>query len=172
MTSSELLAVEWTKAQPKVAGYISSLIPNFHQAEEVLHQVAAILVRKFDQYDTSQPFAAWAMGIARLEVLKHRRNQVTDRHVFSDAMVERVETAYSGMADQLDARREALAECFKEVEPRGRQALRLRYVEDLKPARIAEQIDMTPGSARVYLHRIRAALRACVERRLQQMESR
>jgi len=172
MNSAERLAVEWTKAQPTVAAYISSLITDFHQAEEVLHQVAAILVRKFDQYDAAQPFVAWALGVARLEVLKHRRNQATDRHVFSDYLVDQIEVAYERMSDQFDEQRQALGECLEQTEPRDRELLRLRYVEDLPPAIIAERVDMTPGSLRVLLHRIRKTLRECIERRLRAMERR
>jgi hypothetical protein len=45
--------VLWTKAQPFVAAHIGFLVPDFHRAEDVLQQVAVILVRKFDQYDPS-----------------------------------------------------------------------------------------------------------------------
>lgn len=172
MNRAELLAIEWTKAQPNVAAYISSLVPDFHQAEDVLHQTAAVLVRKFDDYDSAQPFIAWAMGVARLEVLKHRRNHATDRHVFSDALVDKVEAAYTRLAEDDGDRRRALGLCLEETEPRERELLRLRYAEDIAPAELAPQWDMSPGAMRVLLHRTRTSLRECVERRLRQIEHR
>ncbi len=90
MNDSEQLTVEWTKAQPVVAAYISSLVPDFHDAEDILHQVAVTLVQKFDQYDRQRPFVAWAIGIAKYEVLKHRRKIATDKHVFGNDLVEQI----------------------------------------------------------------------------------
>ncbi len=166
MNESEQLALHWTKAQPIVAAYISSLVPDFHQAEEILHQVAVVLVRKFDQYDPDRPFVAWAIGMAKYEVLKHRRRVATDKHVFADDLLEKVGQTYGEMAGQLDDRREALALCLGEVRGRARQALELRYVDDLKPAAMASRLGMTAGAVRVLLHRVRAGLRDCIGRRL------
>lgn len=164
MNDSEQLALHWTKAQPVVAAYISSLVPDFHQAEEILHQVAVVLVRKFDQYDPDRPFVAWAIGMAKYEVLKHRRRAATDKHVFADDLLEQVSQTYVEMAGQLDDRRQALAFCLGEVRGRARQALELRYVDDLKPAGMASRLEMNAGAVRVLLHRVRAGLRDCIER--------
>ena len=49
-----------------VAAFVLSIIPDFHQAEDVLQQVAVVLVREFGQFDTSRPFLPWALGIAQL----------------------------------------------------------------------------------------------------------
>ena len=87
-----------------------------------------LLVRKFDQYDPGRPFVAWAIGMAKYEVLKHRRRVATDKHVFADDLLEQVSQTYEEMAGQLDDRRQTLALCLGEVRGRARQALELRYV--------------------------------------------
>ncbi|MCH8921994.1 MAG: hypothetical protein IIA67_02460 [Planctomycetes bacterium] len=51
----------------------------------------------------------WALGIARLEVLKHRRQHATDRHVFAEDLVARIEAAYGQISDHLEDRRRAFA---------------------------------------------------------------
>jgi RNA polymerase sigma-70 factor, ECF subfamily len=68
--ASEQLARLWTESQPVVASYILSIIPNFHQAEDVLQQVAAALVGEFQRFDPSKPFLPWVLGIARNLALK------------------------------------------------------------------------------------------------------
>jgi len=73
MHDVERFTLEWTKAQPTVAGDISSLTPDFHQAEDILQRAALALIRKLDEYDREKPFVVWAIGVARLEVLKSRR---------------------------------------------------------------------------------------------------
>jgi len=125
-----------------------------------------LLVRKFDQYDPGRPFVAWAIGMAKYEVLKHRRRMATDKHVFADDLLEQVSQTYVEMAGQLDDHRQALAHCLGEVQGRARQALELRYVDDLKPAAMASRLEMTAGAVRVLLHRVRAGLRGCIKSRL------
>ena len=64
--NSELLARFWTQHQPTVGAYVLAMIPNFHQSEDVLQQVAVVLVREFDKYDTSRPFLPWALGLLEI----------------------------------------------------------------------------------------------------------
>ena len=102
LNESEEFAVLWTKAQPAVSSYVSAMVPHFHQAEDVLEQVVVTLVRKFDSYDRTRPFANWAIGITKNEVLKHRRKQATDKHVFCDELVEEITVAYEMPAPALE----------------------------------------------------------------------
>lgn len=172
LKQTEELAVRWTKAQPMVAAFIASLVPDFHQAEDVLHQVAVVLVRKFAEYDHTQPFEAWAIGMARLEVLKHRRKFVHDKHLFDDAVVNLVSEEFIALRDELDDRRQALLECLKQLNGRFLQVLQLRYFEGLEPTSIAERWAMPPGAVRAVLHRAREALRRCIDHRLSPREAR
>ena len=55
----------WTQAQPAIAGYIAALVPDPHAADDVVQEVAVILLRKFAEYDPARPFIAWAMGVAK-----------------------------------------------------------------------------------------------------------
>jgi RNA polymerase sigma-70 factor (ECF subfamily) len=171
MRDSEQLAVLWTKAQPFVAAYINSLVSDFHRAEDVLQQVAVILVRKFDQYDPTHPFLPWALGIARRELLKQQRERARDRHVFSDDFAEQLSATYEEMAGQFDGYRQTLSDCFKELDARAKDAINLRYSHDLSPAAVAERLMVTPGAARVLLHRARNSLRQCIQRRLKELRN-
>ena len=167
MSDSERLAAEWTKAQRQVGAYICALVPDFHQAEDVLQRVAVTVAKKFDQYDPSRPFLPWAVGIAKIEVREHRRQLAADRHVFADNLVvERVAESFQEMADELDHSRRALRECLQIVAGRALRALQLRYLEERNIPTIADSLGMNPGAVRVMLHRTRNALRDCIERRL------
>src|SRR5690606_7155690 len=93
--NTEQLARLWTESQPIVASYIISLVPNFHQAEDVLQQVAVILVREFDKYDLNRPFLPWAMGIAKNVALKSRRQAALDSvPLLEGELLDRVQTAF------------------------------------------------------------------------------
>ena len=163
---TEELAVRWTKSQPAVAAFITSLVPDFHQAEDVLHQVVVVLVRKYTEYDPKQPFEAWAVGIARLEVLKHRRKFASDKHIFDDRLTELIAEEFSQPNTELDERHHALADCLKQVKGRFMKVLQWRYFDDLSPAAIAERMEMPVGAVRTLLHRARGSLRKCIDNRL------
>lgn len=161
---SEQFAALWTQAQPVVAAYIRTLLPDFHQGEEVLQRVAVVLVRKFDAYDASKPFVPWAIGFARFEVLRYRRDHATDRHQFDSDIVERVAELYQSDEIDFSSFRGALRSCVGKLQGRNRQALLLRYTQDVAPTEIAKEMGMTPNAVRQLLHRVRASLRKCIER--------
>lgn len=160
---SEQLAALWTQAQPVVWAYIRTLLPDFHQGEEVLQRVAVTLVRKFETYDPSLPFVPWAIGFARYEVLRYRRDFATDRHRFDSDIVERVAELYQSDEVDFSGFRGALRSCVGKLEGRNRQALLLRYTQDLGPNEIATEMNMSAGAVRQLLHRVRASLRKCID---------
>src|SRR5262245_25378219 len=69
----------WTAAQPVVASYLGSLVPDFRDAQDLLQNVAIACLRKFAEYDSQRPFTTWALGMARLEVLNLRRTHARSR---------------------------------------------------------------------------------------------
>jgi RNA polymerase sigma-70 factor (ECF subfamily) len=163
---SQELAAYWTAAQRTVGAFIGTLVPDFHQAEEVLQRVAMVLVQKFADYDRRQPFAAWAIGIAKYEVLYYRRQHSADRQLFNDQMLDKIAASYQRLSSELSPVNEALHECLKQITGRARQALELRYAKDLKPAQVAQEMGLTGGAVRMLLLRVRTALRDCIQRRL------
>jgi RNA polymerase sigma-70 factor (ECF subfamily) len=163
---SERCAALWTAAQPTIAAFVRTLTPDFQQAEEVLQRVAVMLVRKFDEYDPKRPFAAWAIGFAKNEVLYYRRQQATDKHLFDDDLVEKITVTYEQLVGEIDPIREALGHCVDELENRSRRVIALRYGHGLTSDEIAVKMKLTAGAVRVMLHRIRAVLRRCIEKRI------
>lgn len=160
---SEQLAALWTQAQPVVSAYIRTLLPDFHQGEEVLQRVAVVLVRKFETYDPARPFVPWAIGFARFEVLRYRRDHATDRHQFDTDIVEQVAELYQSEQIDFSGFRGALHDCVGKLQGRNRQALSLRYTQDVGPTEIAQEMDMSANAVRQLLHRVRASLRKCIE---------
>jgi len=167
--STERLTRLWTESQPIVASFILSLVPDYHQAEDILQQVATVIVREFDRYDPTRPFLSWALGIARNQVLKSRRTYARDssRFVFDVALVKQVESAFQEPADHWGAVRQSLRECLKQLRTRQLEALRLRYVYNLGSQEAAHKMGITSGAVRVILHRVRALLRQCVQSRME-----
>jgi RNA polymerase sigma-70 factor (ECF subfamily) len=163
---SERFVVLWTAAQPTIAAYIRTLVPDFQQAEEVLQRVAVRMVRKFDEYDPTRSFAGWAIGFAKKEVLYYRRQRATDKHRFSDAVVEQLSDTFQQLVEEADPVREALARCVEQLEGRSKLVIELRYGHNLTSAKIAEKMDLSAGAVRMLLSRVRLLLKECIERRV------
>src|SRR3954467_15643252 len=87
---NERFAGLWTRAQPLVAGYILGLIGDAHQAEDILQNTAIVCLRKIAAYDPARPFAAWAIGFARLEVLASKRSVARSFLTYQSDLVDAV----------------------------------------------------------------------------------
>jgi RNA polymerase sigma-70 factor (ECF subfamily) len=167
---AERFAALWTAAQSTIASFIRTLIPDYQQADEVLQRVAVTLVRKFDQYDETRSFAAWAVGVAKFEVLYYRRERATDKHLFSDDIVEQIASRYELLAEDADPVREALRQCVDELKGRSKKVIDLRYRRGMKSMAIADEMMLSAGAVRMLLCRVREALRRCIERRVSRQD--
>lgn len=168
---AEKLARLWTESQPVVASYIFSLLPDFHQAEDVVQAVAVTLVKRFPEYDQARPFLPWVMGIARNKILNARRTVATDRHLLlGEAIADHllVTVCHDESSEWRGSLRQALQQCLNKQRGQGVEILRLRYANNLKPAEIARQMGVTSGAVRALLHRARAALRTCIMHRMRE----
>jgi RNA polymerase sigma-70 factor (ECF subfamily) len=163
---AEQFAALWTAAQPTIAAFIRTLLPDYQQADEVLQRVAVTLVRKFDQYDQARPFGAWAVGVAKYEVLYFRRERATDKHLFGDEIVEQIASRYELLAEEVDPVREALRLCLDQLKGRSKRVIELRYRRGMKSNAIAQEMTLSAGAVRMLLCRVRETLRRCIERRL------
>ncbi|HMP07785.1 MAG TPA: sigma-70 family RNA polymerase sigma factor [Lacipirellulaceae bacterium] len=160
------LSVLWTRAHPIVAAYFRSQLRDYHRAEDLLQETAATAAEKFTTYDPARPFVAWVLGVARNKLLPHLRTNANDRHRFDDGVIERITAAYAEMEPELNAMQAALENCVGQVRGRARRLLEMRYVRDLTPSRIAALTGMTANAVTVMLHRVRKALRDCIERQV------
>lgn len=164
--SKEEIAWQWTASLPSVAAYIRSFAHDFHDAQDILQDVSMAVVRKYAEYDQAKPFVAWAIGIARNELLAYRRRKSVYREFFDDESFEKIGEAFAAAEENMDPVLEALQQCMKQASGKSKGLLQLRYIQDLRYEDIAKSLKVSVGSVKVGMHRLRAALRNCVERRM------
>ena len=156
------LAELWHASQPAVSAYLFAAVPNHHDAEDLLGQVAVAVARDFDKYDESQPFVRWAIGIARNRVLNYRRTYAMSKVVFSQKTIETLANAVPDSPARQSDFKFALKQCMDKLQNQARKVITLRYEDDLRPRHIATELDMTPNAVSILLHRTRKALAQCV----------
>lgn len=161
------LAQLWHTNQASVSAYLFAAVPNHHDAEDLLGQVAVAVARDFDRYDESQPFVRWAIGIARHRVLNHRRKYAMSKVVFSQETIAALADAMPAEPVRQSDFKAALKACMDKLQTQARKVISLRYVDELKPRHIAERLDMTPNAVSILLHRTRKTLAQCVEQSME-----
>jgi RNA polymerase sigma-70 factor (ECF subfamily) len=171
MEHHERFTLHWTAAQPVVGSYIASLVPDFQEAEDLLQEVALVLLRKFSQYNPERPFVAWALGVAKFEILASRRRHARSFLTTDNDLLDNLTLTYTELAPELDQRSSALRDCLHALEGRSAELIRLRYEESLKPGQIASRVGLDPTVVRMALSRTRAALRDCIQNKLKLFET-
>jgi len=170
MTQSEEIAVFWTQSQRSVSAYISSLVPNFQDSDDILQNVAVIAVKKFVQFDKNRSFISWVMGIARNEILKYYTEK-GKTHAIPD--IEAIKSIADVYESELSANdryerdmKAALSSCIERLRGKWKHILEMYYLREQSSSRIAQQLAMTRSNVFVSLHRIRYALKECVSKEI------
>lgn len=157
----------WTSAQPAVRSFLHALLREPQAVDDLLQDVAVTVIDRFDDLRDPDKFAAFAMGIARNKVMNYRTTRSRDRHRFDTEAIDRLVETHAAMAHESEPRRAALERCLEALPKRGREAIDLRYDEELEPDEIARRLGTTRGAINVLLHRTRRALLECIETRLE-----
>ncbi|MFZ9434590.1 MAG: sigma-70 family RNA polymerase sigma factor [Burkholderiaceae bacterium] len=156
----------WTSAQPPVANYIHALVRDHGAAQDVLQETALVIFRRFAEYDGRRPFLAWALGIARFQIMGQQRDAVRSRVIFDDDLLAQFTDTWAELAPAASDRGAALQGCIGRLATHARRLVQLRYFEDLTAEQIAQRLGGNGPAVRVTLQRIREQLRVCVERQL------
>ena len=162
----ERLTRLWLEAEPAVRAFVGASVRGFHDAEDVVQQVALTVARRFDEFDTSRPFLAWALWLAKSRIIDHYRQQARQRRLFSEGLLDRLAAALVSQQAEMPARQAALELCLERLPEKSRRLLTLRYAEDASVADLATAVQSTAGAVRVMLFRIRDLLSQCIEKQL------
>lgn len=158
------LTVLWLKAEPIVRSFVAATVWDTHHAEDILQEVATVVAKNYDTYDSSFPFPPWCLGIARLKVLEYFRANSRDRMTMSAGTLRALELAAQDIAeDHLTARRAALQACVRKLRGRQRQVIEMKYLLEVSIDEIAKRLATSASAVGVTLHRARTNLRECVK---------
>ena len=156
----------YTTYEPRLRGYVLSLVPRWSDAEEIAQRCSVILWKKFDQFDPGTNFYAWACQVARLEVKEFRKRAARERVIFSDAFVDAIADKAIELEKEFPERAKALQKCVEQLPKSQRELLRLRYDECRSVGSVATVVNKPIEGVYKALSRIRQALHICIDSRL------
>ncbi|MBI9019417.1 MAG: sigma-70 family RNA polymerase sigma factor [Phycisphaerae bacterium] len=160
------MTIDWTRTVPSVERFVRSFIRESAEAEDVLQEVALVIVDRYSSYDSKKPFIGWALGIARRVVWAHLRKKYRDRDLMLTDAIDQVSNAFERLDPHVQDMKDALAHCVEKVSGEGRKVLLLRYEKGLELKQIASQLGKSANFVGVLLYRVRSALRECIDRRM------
>jgi RNA polymerase sigma-70 factor (ECF subfamily) len=146
---------------------VAAIIPHVEDARDVVQQVALVLWEKFADYDPARPFAPWACGfavnLARQWLTRHKRWQA----VLEGRLVDELVRRRAELLSEMDARFRHLDQCLGKL-PADQRVLIEGYYQQRTPIEaLARNTERSAEAVYKALQRIRAALRACIERSMQ-----
>lgn len=145
-------------------GFLESRVGNRQDAEEILQSAFVRSIEKADEIRETESAVAWFYRLLRNAVVDHVRRKAAG-HRSLEAFAQQLSDS-GDVADPGSER--VICECIKELVP----VLKPEYADlitrvDLEGSdvtSVADALHITPGNARVRLHRARTALREAVER--------
>lgn len=156
----------WTEAQPAVSQFVASLIRDQWAVRDIVQNASLALLRKFSEYDDSRPFLAWALGVAKFEILAHRRDFARNRMICDSEFLDLYTQGWANVAPRINEETTALRYCVAELNGRAQKVISLRYAESQTSETIASTLNLTAANVRAILKRTREVLRRCVEKQI------
>ena len=155
-----------TQHQRPIFSYIYTLVPDRHDAQDLLQETNLVIVEKFDEFTDGTDFLAWACRIAWWRIRAARQKFARSKVVFDDEVLEAVASTASSMVEELSDRHDALHRCLQKLHPRDREMIVCRYEPGGGVEEAARRCGRTLTATYKALGRIRRMLMDCVANRL------
>jgi RNA polymerase sigma-70 factor (ECF subfamily) len=165
--SRKRLMALMTRHQRQIFAYIYALVPNRHDAEDLLQETSLVICEKFDEFEPGTDFVAWACQIAWWRIRYARQRFARSKVVFNQDVLEAVAQTAVALAPELDERHEALVHCLQKLHPRDRELILTRYEPGSGVAEAARRTGRTLEAAYKALNRLRKLLFDCVTHQLE-----
>lgn len=172
MTPNESAQAEimrlFTGHQIQLRAYAYAICRDTHLTEDIVQEVAVVLITKYPDYDASRPFLPWALGITRRKALETIRARGRIVLALDEPMLDRLEAGIVKVAspDRVQARLDAMMVCVEQMGPEGRDILSMKYVKRMSAQAIAEATRRNVAAVNSLLQRLRAKVVECVDRRM------
>ncbi len=160
---------QFVHAERAIRALLLAATGDMNLVDDLMQNVAVALWKKWPEYNPERPFRVWALGVARIEILRWRRSAARNRIVLDIPLLDQLVGAADRAAEEADQRLPMLAECLDEVQGDAREVLNLKYTGGLRSRQIAEKMGKGVGAVEMILTRTRRALRECIKRKLSEV---
>lgn len=164
--SHEAFVELFTGHEQALRAFVRTLVPTWHDADEIVQEVALTAWRKFDEFEQGTSFISWVCMIARFKTLSYRRKMARDRLSFSGELMELM--ADEGIEEDDKRKREyqALESCLSQLPEKQKRWVMLAYTPGFSVKAEAERSGVRPDTFYMRTNRIRKILFECIQKTL------
>lgn len=152
----------------RLLGFLRVMLGNSADAEDVLQRASLTMWRKFNEFDPTLDFFAWASSFAFYEAKNFQRVAARSKLHFDDELMARLAEERLPDLEHREARFEAMEQCIKELDKPSQELVREFYLNDMEVEALAQRMGRAPQTVYNKLVILRRLLGECVRRRLAQ----
>ena len=159
--------------QPALRAFVLSLLPGSPEVDDVIQETNAEIWQKRGDFRIGTEFKSWMFSVAKFKVMAVWRDRQRCKvwAVPDETLTKLVERIESEAFAETETRQEALRFCLGRLRAEDRLLILNRYIAGQDLDGLARDLGRTKDSLKVSLHRIRVALRACMNRKTQPGEA-
>lgn len=147
----------------RIYAYILSFVPNTADADDIMQESSAVMWRKFSSFSPNMDFVAWAVTIARYQVLSYFKKKKRSRIQFSEDLMKSIQGEVEKALPQMDQRLGALKKCIDKLMKMDKYILKLRYEKEFTLENIGAHISKSTRATYYSLVRIHKLLMHCIK---------
>jgi len=149
---------------------VLSIVGDFSLVDDIVQETFLTVNRKASDFRRGTNFLAWAWTIARFKALQALDQRAEAHRRLSAAVIEALAAHDAAEEWHDETQMTHLADCIKNLAPKARQAIELRYHQAHRPPEIARLMGWGEEAVHVALSRARIVLRECLKKRMQAAE--
>jgi len=152
--------------QNTVYGFLRARLVEPADAEDLCQEVFLRCYLGREKLSRAAAVGPWLIGIARNILREHIRRVNRRKEVAWTELCLELDALASEHEQQHEEALVHLPGCLETLGQSAREAIELRYRRELRMAEIGTRLHRSEGAVKLLVHRARAALRNCLERKL------
>ena len=151
------------RSEREIFRYVSALVPNVSDADDIVQQTAIALWEKFDAYDPEKPFTPWACRFALNKVKQWMDRRKKWQILLANGLAEELAVRREKLQPKLENRLRRLEGCLEKLPDDQRSIVEGYYYHRDDIENLAEKSGRTVAATYKMLQRIRKNLQLCIE---------
>lgn len=152
--------------QHTVYGFLRARLVEPADAEDLCQEVFLRCYLGREKLSRASAVGSWLIGISRNLLREHVRRVQRRKEVAWTELCLELDALAAEHDDRHDGALGHLPACLDSLGQSAREAIELRYREQLRMVQIGERLKRSEGAVKLLVHRARAALRHCLETKL------
>lgn len=151
------------RSEREIFRYVSALVPNLADVDDIVQQTAISLWNKFDAYDPARPFTPWACRFALNKTRQWVERRARWQALLANGLAEELEQRRGELQPVWETRLRSLEGCLAQLPDKQRSLVEGYYFRRDGVETLATDTGRSVGATYKMLQRIRHSLQRCIE---------